>query len=135
MLKGLDDVAKRLGVSTSELVREGVTLRLALAAVLAAADEGQDSSALLGETLRHIERWRAPAQGRMRTLVEGTDHGRGPQWVKLSDDDARHEMTCNGATFEQLRRQFRSELQALPGTSPGTRLGCRTGETSDETDC
>ena len=40
----------------------------------AAADEGQGSSALLGEMLRHIERWRAPAQGRrtMRTLVEGT---------------------------------------------------------------
>ena len=45
----------------------------------------------------------------MRTLVEGTGHGRGPSWVELSDDDVRraHEMTCNGATFEQLRRQFR----------------------------
>ena len=45
----------------------------------------------------------------MRTLVEGTDHGRGPQWVKLSDDDARraHEMKCNGATLEELRRHFR----------------------------
>jgi hypothetical protein len=45
----------------------------------------------------------------MRTLVEGTDHGRGPQWVKLSDDDARraHEMKCNGATSEELRRHFR----------------------------
>jgi hypothetical protein len=45
----------------------------------------------------------------MRTLVEGTDHGRGPQWVKLSDDDARraHDMNCSGATFEELRRHFR----------------------------
>ena len=39
----LDDVAERLGVSTSELVREGVTLRLALTAVLAAAEEGLDN--------------------------------------------------------------------------------------------
>ena len=54
----------------------------------------------------------------MRTLVEGTGHGRGPQWVELSDDDARraHEMTCNGATFEQLRRQ-------VPGPSCGVYLG------------
>ena len=45
----------------------------------------------------------------MRTLVEATDHGRRPQWVKLSDHDARraHEMKCNGATFEELRRHFR----------------------------
>ena len=45
----------------------------------------------------------------MRTLVEATDHGRRPQWVKLSDDDARraHEMKCNGTTFEELRRHFR----------------------------
>jgi hypothetical protein len=45
----------------------------------------------------------------MRTLVEGTDHRRCPQWVKLSDDDVRraHEMKCNGATFEELRRHFR----------------------------
>jgi hypothetical protein len=31
------------GPRSSELVREGVTLRLALAAVLAAAEEGQDN--------------------------------------------------------------------------------------------
>ena len=74
LAQGLDDVAERLGVSTSALVREGVTLRCALAAVLAAAEEGQGSSALLGEMLRHIERWRAPARGRrtIGTLVEGT---------------------------------------------------------------
>jgi hypothetical protein len=72
--QGLDDVAERFGVSTSELVGEGGHAALALAAVLDAAEEGQGSSALLGEMLRHIERWRAPAQGRrtMRTLVEGT---------------------------------------------------------------
>jgi hypothetical protein len=39
---------------------------LALAAVLAAAEEGQTISALLGEMLRHIERWRVPARGRER---------------------------------------------------------------------
>lgn len=45
----------------------------------------------------------------MRTLVEGTDHERDPQRVKLSDDDARtaHEMKGNGATCEELRRHFR----------------------------
>jgi hypothetical protein len=56
----------------------------------------------------------------MRTLVEGTDHGRGPRWVKLSDDDARraHEMKCSRATFEELRRTSGFELRGLPGTSP-----------------
>jgi hypothetical protein len=45
----------------------------------------------------------------MRTLVEGTDHRRCPQRVKLSDDDARraHDVKCNGATFEELPRHFR----------------------------
>ena len=78
LAQGLDDVAERLGVSTSELVREGVTLRLALAAVLAAAEEGQGSSALLGEMLRHIERWRAPARDEND---EDACRGHGPMGV------------------------------------------------------
>jgi hypothetical protein len=73
LAQGLDDVARAIGgLDVRARARRGHAA-LALAAVLAAAEEGQGSSALLGEMLRHIERWRAPARGRrtMRTLVEG----------------------------------------------------------------
>ena len=63
---GANSLPPGTGPRSSELVREGVTLRLALAAVLAAAEEARTISALLGEMLRHIERWRAPARGGKR---------------------------------------------------------------------
>jgi hypothetical protein len=55
----------------------------------------------------------------MRTLVEGTDHGRGPQWVKLSDDDAQ------GSRDEVQRCDVRGAAAPLPGSNCGVYLGHR----------
>jgi ribbon-helix-helix CopG family protein len=52
----LEAEAERVGASTSELVREGVVLRLAYGAVVSAHEAGQDVSALLVETLRALRR-------------------------------------------------------------------------------
>jgi Arc/MetJ-type ribon-helix-helix transcriptional regulator len=47
--------AERTGQSTSELIRQAVTLHLAFAAALAAAeDEDQDVRTLLADTLRRV---------------------------------------------------------------------------------
>ena len=50
----LDAEAKRTGVSTAELVRQGAELQLAFLAALRAAEEAQDVGGLLAAMLRRV---------------------------------------------------------------------------------
>ena len=49
----LEAEASRQGVGVSDLIRTGIVLRLALAAVLEAADEGEDAVSLVRAALHH----------------------------------------------------------------------------------
>jgi Ribbon-helix-helix protein, copG family len=52
----LTDEAERLGVTVTELIRQGIVLRLAFGAAVSAAEQGEDVDALLAETLRNLPR-------------------------------------------------------------------------------
>jgi predicted DNA-binding protein len=54
MWKALEAESKRTGQSTSELVRQAVTLHLAFSVVQRAAEQGEDVGAVLGEILRRL---------------------------------------------------------------------------------
>jgi predicted DNA-binding protein len=56
MLEALQAEASRSGVSMSELVRQAITLRLALVAVDRAAAEGRDIGKAITDALRQLGR-------------------------------------------------------------------------------
>jgi len=54
MWKALEAESRRTGQSTSELVRQAVTLHLAFSAAQRAAEQGEDVGAVLGEIMRRL---------------------------------------------------------------------------------
>jgi cytidylate kinase len=56
MLEALQAEASRSGISMSELVRQAITLRLALVAVDRAAADGRDIGKAITDALRHLGR-------------------------------------------------------------------------------
>ena len=56
MLEALQAEASRSGISMSELVRQAITLRLALVAVDRAAAEGRDIGKAITDALRELGR-------------------------------------------------------------------------------